>query len=224
LTALKTAAILFDLGGTLDADGVAWKDRFHALLASDGHDVPKEAFDPAFYAADDALVGRIPRDLSFRETVRLLSEGLTRHLAIFGAGEKLAERFASESENVLRSRAALLGRLRAAHRLGVVSNFYGNLERVLSDVGLGGFFETAIDSEVVGFGKPDARIFRAALGTLGVAEGDALFVGDSRARDMEGARRIGMRHVWLRQENGASPCCEDDRVISRLEELSEVVS
>jgi len=218
------AAILFDLGGTLDSDGVAWKDRFHALLAREGHDVPREAFDPAFYAADDALVGRIPRDLSFRETVRLLSEGLTGRLGISGAGERLADRFASESENVLRSRAGLLRKIRATHRLGVVSNFYGNLERVLSDVGLGDFFETAIDSEVVGFGKPDARIFRAALGALGVAEGDALFVGDSKARDMEGARGIGMRHVWLRQGNGASPCCQDDRVISRLDELCEVVS
>ncbi len=29
MTAIET--LLFDFGGTLDADGVAWKERFHAL-------------------------------------------------------------------------------------------------------------------------------------------------------------------------------------------------
>ena len=27
------SAVLFDFGGTLDADGIAWKERFHRLFA-----------------------------------------------------------------------------------------------------------------------------------------------------------------------------------------------
>lgn len=49
--------LLFDFGGTLDADGVAWKERFHALYRAAGLDVTSDAFAPAFYAADDQLVG-----------------------------------------------------------------------------------------------------------------------------------------------------------------------
>ena len=31
--------VLFDFGGTLDADGVAWKERFHALYRAEGLDL-----------------------------------------------------------------------------------------------------------------------------------------------------------------------------------------
>ena len=72
-------AILFDFGGTLDADGMTWKDRFRSMA---GLTAPSEQFDRAFYAADDALVGTIPRDLSFRETVDRLSENLGRELGL----------------------------------------------------------------------------------------------------------------------------------------------
>ena len=51
--------VLFDFGGTLDSDGVAWKERFFALYRSEGLDLSAEAFAPAFYAADDALVGAL---------------------------------------------------------------------------------------------------------------------------------------------------------------------
>ena len=51
--------LLFDFGGTLDSDGVAWKERFHALYRAEGLDMSAEAFAPAFYAADDALVGAL---------------------------------------------------------------------------------------------------------------------------------------------------------------------
>ena len=41
--------LLFDFGGTLDSDGVAWKERFHALYQAEGLNMSAEAFAPAFY-------------------------------------------------------------------------------------------------------------------------------------------------------------------------------
>ena len=55
------AAVLFDFGGTLDADGITWKERFFRLCLDEGVTIARERFDPVFYAADDALVGGIPR-------------------------------------------------------------------------------------------------------------------------------------------------------------------
>ena len=64
--------LLFDFGGTLDADGVAWKDRFHALYQAEGLVIAAEAFAPAFYAADDPLVGGLaPRRVLRRRSTRL---------------------------------------------------------------------------------------------------------------------------------------------------------
>jgi len=56
-------AVLFDFGGTLDADGVPWRERFRRLFRQEGVDIAPEAFDRAFYAADDALLGAIPGSL-----------------------------------------------------------------------------------------------------------------------------------------------------------------
>ena len=60
-------AILFDFGGTLDADGVPWKDRMRRLCHDEGILGNAEPFDPIFYAADDALVGTIPASLPLRD-------------------------------------------------------------------------------------------------------------------------------------------------------------
>ena len=50
-------AIFFDYGGTLDADGIAWKERFYPLYLRHGISVSKEKFSSAFYCADDSLIG-----------------------------------------------------------------------------------------------------------------------------------------------------------------------
>jgi putative hydrolase of the HAD superfamily len=73
----------------------------------------------------------------------------------------------------------------------------------------------------VGWTKPDPRIFTHALQKLGLHSGQATFVGDSLARDMAGARGIGMAHIWLAGEAAAQPrpCCPEDRTIRSLGEL-----
>src|SRR5215475_12032294 len=72
--------VLFDFGGTLDADGLTWKARFFRLCQDEGLVSDSERFDPAFYAADDALVGTVPATLPFHETLDQLAGGVTRAL------------------------------------------------------------------------------------------------------------------------------------------------
>ena len=218
-------ALLFDFGGTLDAEGVPWKERFFALVGEEGVAVSRERFEPAFYGACDCLEGTIGEDAGFRELVGRVASGLAERL-----GEdpdrlgRVGDRFADDALAQLSQSAALLSRLSERYRLGIVSNFYGNLGSVCREVGLAPSIGVAIDSTVVGCKKPDARIFRAALDALGAAPREAVFVGDSPSRDMAGARALGMRHVWLRPggapEGGA--CCPDDVVIARLAELEKV--
>ncbi|HEY3204817.1 MAG TPA: HAD family hydrolase [Thermoanaerobaculia bacterium] len=216
-------ALLFDFGGTLDADGIPWKDRFFALFREEGLSTPAERFDGAFYAADDALVGTLPKELSLAETVERLSRDLTRALGGDGAlAERVADRFFGDAFAKLSANAPLLERLSARFRLGIVANFYGNLEAVCSGAGIRRHFGVTVDSAAVGFTKPDPRIFQAALAALEASPDRAVFVGDSLPRDMAGARRLGMPHVWLKpgQRQG---CCPDDAVIASLAQLPEVL-
>lgn len=220
--AFPIRAVLLDFGGTLDADGVAWKERFGRLFADEGVS-GGEGFDRAFYDSDDALVGAIPRGLSFAETVERLAEGVAGRLGRPEAAGPVATRFLADARERLEQSAGLLARLHARYRLGVVSNFYGNLETVCRESGLSPYLTAAVDSAVVGAEKPDRRIFEAALAAVGAAASEALFVGDSLPRDMAGARALGMPHVWIRA-GGGSACCPGDLVIASVSELDEVLA
>ncbi len=222
----RSAALLFDFGGTLDADGVPWKERFRALYRAQGV-TSDEGFDAVFYAADDALLGTLSRTCGLRETVACLAAGVSAGLGVDDASltARVAEGFVEASLAYLRRNHALLARLRQRYRLGIVSNFYGNLDAVCAEAGIDGLFGVVVDSTRVGSTKPDPRIFRHATAALGVAPAEATFVGDSPSRDMAGARSVGMRHVWLAGPGApsANPCCPGDQVIACLGDLDRVL-
>lgn len=217
------AALLFDFGGTLDADGVAWKDRFFALVSEAGVAVEPEVFDLAFYAADDALVGNLPKELALPETVERLAGDLAKALGQSPElARRVAARFLDDSLAKLDASAQILAGLAERYRIGVVSNFYGNLEAICSGTSIGQYVDVAVDSEAVGAEKPDPRIFQAALSALDTDPDRAVFIGDSLPRDMAGARRLGIPHVWL-QPGARQGCCPGDAVIARLSELTRVI-
>jgi putative hydrolase of the HAD superfamily len=220
-SAIKT--ILFDFGGTLDADGVAWKERFHRLYREEGVDIPNERFAQAFYKADDALVGSIPSTLSLTDTVHRLTRDVARELDVRDQVlvGRIAQRFLADAHERFTVNRHVLQDLTRHYRLGIVSNFYGNLSAVCREAGLDEYFQTIIDSEVVGHLKPSPEIFHAALNDLQVAPQQAVFVGDSLYRDMGGARSIGMAHVWLTSQATyeGETCCPNDPVAHGLEEV-----
>ncbi len=219
--------MLFDFGGTLDADGLPWKERVFRLFLDEGIVVARERFDPLFYAADDALVGTLPPTSSFHDTVARLVAGVAGGLELpdRALAGRVTRRFLDGALARLGGNTPLLARLAGRYRLGIVSNFYGNLERVCDDAGIRRHFSVLVDSTQVGCVKPDPRIFRHALDSLGVAPAEATFVGDSLLRDMAGARGVGMRHIWLAGAAAPAegPCCSDDRVIRGLRDLEALL-
>ncbi|MFQ5656960.1 MAG: HAD family hydrolase [Candidatus Methylomirabilales bacterium] len=220
-------SVLFDFGGTLDANGIAWKERFFRLCRDEGVEVSSEQFDQVFYAADDALVGAIPATLSFGDTVMRLAQDVNHGLGLRDPmfAERVAKRFLDEAQERLSASAVLLADLSDRYRLGIVSNFYGNLDTVCREVGLSPFVTVLVDSARVGYVKPDPKIFLLALAALQAEPTQAVFVGDSLRRDMAGAREVGMAHIWLTAEKPPEegPCCPDDPVVQTLEGVRELL-
>lgn len=216
-------ALLFDFGGTLDADGVAWRDRFYALYKRRGLGGSPEAFTRAFHASDDSLPSRFRlRGLELEETLLLQTQGVLEALAPERMDEApaIAAEFTAESRRSFSRNRPVLERLGRSWRLGIVSNFYGNLDSILNGEGLSGLFGAVADSGVVGCSKPESRIFLDALARLGASPQESWMVGDSLERDMRGAEALGLRHAWLRGRRPAeNACCGEARVLDSLAEL-----
>jgi FMN phosphatase YigB (HAD superfamily) len=116
-----------------------------------------------------------------------------------------------------------LARLRdAGLKLGLVCNtpLQGDvIDKHLELEGLLDFFGVRIYSSDVGYRKPDARLFAAALREMNVPAGEAMYVGDVAKTDMTGAHKAGLRTV-LRQRNFNGEFCEDaDHTIRHISEL-----
>lgn len=205
--------LLFDFGGTLDANGVAWKERFYAFYRAEGLEIAADAFESSFFAADDALVGRLAPATDLAGTVYALvanieAELVRRGVAVNKAGisngrndsdraTRVASRFLLEASAAFARNRPVLETLGKRYRLGVVSNFYGNLEAVCQSAGLASFFAVMVDSQRVGAQKPEPAIFHAAFKKLDAKPETTVFIGDSLRRDREGARRTGMRFIWM---------------------------
>ena len=231
--------LLFDFGGTLDADGVAWKERFYAHYRSEGLDMAPADFASAFYAADDPLKGEIPAGSDLSETVDRLTANLERELAHRGAGpdggggdrgRRVASHFLCEASAAFARNRPVLESLSERYGLGIVSNFYGNLDAVCRGAGLAALFGAIVDSQSVGAEKPDPAIFRAALEPLCATPETTLLIGDSLPRDREGARRLGMRFLWIAPQHvqaseflgrGERP---DHPAVTRLEALAGMLA
>jgi HAD superfamily hydrolase (TIGR01509 family) len=229
--------VLFDFGGTLDSDGVAWKERFHALYRSQGLDLSPDAFAPAFYAADDALVGALASTTGLEETIDALTTNLEAELARRGGGtghaeidrargQRVASRFLSEMSFAFARNRPVLEALSERYRLGVVSNFYGNLEAVCESSGLGRLFGVMADSQRVGAEKPEPAIFQAALAELQAKPETTIMVGDSLRRDYEGARRCGMGFIWIAPDGVQATerdAAENRSVLAAVTELPDLL-
>jgi FMN phosphatase YigB (HAD superfamily) len=239
-------AILFDFGGTLDYPR-HWLDRFLAHYHAAGVTISRSELDCAFDASTrtayqnthtlqgfglarliDYLVGLQIDELDQRGsgTVKDMLAGLDQ-----GGRERLARTiaggFVAESRNGLARSRVLLSGWSEHFKLGVVSNFYGNLDSILAEAGLAPLFDAVADSCRVGIFKPDPGIFRAALDQLGTGEAtsDTLMVGDSLDKDCAPARRLGLKTVWLRHDGGTRPANADDApdfTIEALEELNDL--
>lgn len=219
-------SILFDFGGTLDADGTTWLERFHAIYKEEGIEPPRERFDRAFYDADDGLPARagLP-GLDLEKTLSLQVSAVLETLAPekLSLKGKVVDRFLKDCRRHFKRNRPLLERLRRKYRLGIVSNFYGNLDSVLRGEGLRDLFDVVADSGVVGAQKPEPAIFLHALSVLGSDSARSVMVGDSIPRDMRGAEGLRMPHALL-TGTPRPPCCPAGWTLATLADLEARLS
>ncbi len=78
----------------------------------------------------------------------------------------------------------------------ILSNHYPELEEVVVKLKIRHFFEHVFTSGIIGFEKPNPRIFDFALERIG-AENQIIMIGDNPDHDIEGAAQFGIPGILV---------------------------
>lgn len=198
------SAVLLDVGNTL-----VFVDRARVLrfFAEAGIESSEERFLSAEIEARQRLVRRIgtgdtgtERHIWREYFLTLFRLSGVPEDALDTVGERLREEHRRDhlwTHVEPGTREALEALLERGFRLAVISNADGRVEGVLERVGLRDLFEFVLDSERVGYEKPDPRIFRLATGRLELDPAACLYVGDLYPVDVLGARNAGLEAVLV---------------------------
>lgn len=197
-------AIIFDFGGTLDTNGIHWSVMFSDTYKKIGLDVPEEIFNRAYVKADRDLK-KIAKDeiKSYQDLLKKQAELQLKYLEKENDGEtlnKITDCIVKELNESVEISGNVLRNLKKNYRLGLVSNFYGNLEEMCTSIGLSGFFDVMIDSEKEGIEKPHPGIFSLALKKMNAYPENTYVVGDSYERDIVPAKILGCKTIWLKKK------------------------
>jgi putative hydrolase of the HAD superfamily len=110
-----------------------------------------------------------------------------------------------------RESAEVLRTLRPDWRIGVLTNGTPAIQRrKIAALGLTEFVDEVLCAEECGApeGKPAPAVFHAALERLRATAARAVFVGDDREADIDGATAVGMKTIHITVHRPADPPCD----------------
>ncbi len=246
-------SIFFDYGGTLDTSGQHWAEviwRGYRRLA-----IPVSYNDYWLaYVHGERTLAKFPLiqpQHNFLDLLRIKLNIQTSFLVdakfwttpaqaeLFPTGtvqeshrQQVAEQIATYCyEKVCRQMnqtRTVLAALSEHYPLTLVSNFYGNLKAVLSDFSLDTYFTHVVESAIVGYRKPDPRIFQAAIDLQDAAPDEILVVGDSYTKDILPAHSLGCLTAWLNPTEKVSASSDKENeatyTIHNLDQLQSLLS
>ena len=191
--------IIFDFGGTLDGNGIHWRDRFFYLIKKQIPALTWEQFEYADHRSiADFVADERTKSLTLRESAETILSGINHYLPIGIIDLALTtEQFCQPAEEFLKRNRDFLEKLASSYRLGVISNNFGNTQGWCDEYELTPLLDTVIDSTVVGIEKPDPQIFYLALDEMGISSKNSVYVGDTFSDDVVGSNQAGMFSAWL---------------------------
>ena len=114
----------------------------------------------------------------------------------------------------------------AGYPMVLVSNFYGNINQVLKDAEIDGYFKEVIESAVVGVRKPNPAIFALGVCALDLPASQVLVVGDTYGKDIIPAHKLGCHTLWIKGLQWEEKQVDEsipDGIIRKLSEMEELL-
>ncbi|MCW3985658.1 MAG: HAD family hydrolase [Candidatus Bathyarchaeota archaeon] len=238
----KIRAVIFDFIGTLtELVGYslenAEKELFRSLVA-DGYNINCESFFEAYKKTYQKY-----REIRYEQLVEVANAvWVSEALSYLGYATTPQEENIKAAVNAffhsylealrLRSFAkSTLQRLSQNYKLGLLSNFtYAPvIYAALGNLRINGFFDAVLVSEAVGWRKPNAKVFQESLKRLRVKAYETIYVGDNPLEDIQGAKGVGMRTVFIpSQFNSLKDMQKEehppDHTIEKLSDITKIIN
>lgn len=231
-------AVVFDLGGTLvhwpdweESGPAKWAFAYDALRLSGGDRTwpEKAAFIGAMRAAEKAHWERVDREHWSGPPTGLVSDGF-RRLGVSVEDDVLIATMdgyarAVEGWSVVfpDSRDTLSLLRERGYRLGLLSNTWWAAEWHNADIaahGLADLLDELVYTSDLPHSKPHPSVFKEIAERLGVDPSACVMIGDRQIDDVSGARDVGMRGIWRRNDSGfPTSDIAPDAIVDGLAEL-----
>lgn len=139
--------------------------------------------------------------------------------------DEMAEYINQETNRLLLENKQVLEDLKQmGYPMVLVSNFYGNIETVLKDAQLDGYFKKIIESAVVGVRKPNPAIFALGVCALDLPASQVLVVGDTFNKDILPAHQLGCHTLWIKGLQWEEKKYDEtipDGILTKLSEMED---
>ncbi|RWZ58588.1 HAD family hydrolase [Halobacillus fulvus] len=213
-------AIIFDLDGTLldrDTSVKVFVSRQYDRLNQRLQHIPKEKYIERFIQLDDH--GYVWKDRVYRQ---LIHEFTIDRLT---ADELLHDYLIHFKDSCVPFPGLIevLEELKRRHfQIGMITNGKGQFQLDnIKALGIDSYIEAILISDWEGIKKPDPLIFKRATKRLKVSPEECVFIGDHPEKDVEAAKKSGMRSVWKRNSHWDG--VDADAVIFDLGELPDII-
>lgn len=198
--------VFFDVGSTLVDETEAYNHRIREMIAGTG--VSFEAFQQ--------------KQIEFaRQNLRGDSEAIK----FFGLQKTP---WHPEDEVPYPDAEPVLRYLRQkGFKLGIIANQSPGTAQRLESWGLLRHIDVVAASAELGVAKPDPKIFLQAFQMAGCRAQEAVMVGDRLDNDIEPAKKLGMKAIWVKQGPSACQCpkdsdCTPDFTVEKLTGLRQL--
>jgi len=182
---MAITAIIFDIDGVLADSRKAVAHNTKQLMREFGFDVPPARVEgmSSAHSAESVLIALAPpleKDAALRKKMLARLRELT------------VENMALVKPSLL---SAHVPAFAARYRLSAASNRRSSAQLVLRQLGIDKYFEVVMTSDDAPV-KPDPTMIKLALGKLGVAAGEAVFVGDN-IEDKQAGEGAGVHSIMM---------------------------